>query len=151
MKPISKILTTVLLTAVCSSHLFAQSSGATIPRGGYRWPGRNHGSIQRQHDQPACRHVLRQRRCELHVHADARRSLRGRRAATGADEPSDARPSERLRLRITPNADGCYTVVIICIRQDIEINLSVADSKSGPTGNDVPASGAFRWKTVVLQ
>jgi hypothetical protein len=39
-------------------------------------------------------------------------------------------------IRITPNADGSYTVVIIGIRQDIEIILAVADSKSDPTDNE---------------
>jgi hypothetical protein len=40
-------------------------------------------------------------------------------------------------IRITPNADGNYTVVIIGVRQNIDITLATAgDSKSGPTGND---------------
>jgi hypothetical protein len=39
-------------------------------------------------------------------------------------------------IRITPNADGSYAVVILGIRQDIEITLSVTDGKSDPTGSE---------------
>jgi hypothetical protein len=51
-------------------------------------------------------------------------------------------------IRITPNADGNYTVVIIGIRQDIEIDLAVADSKSGPTANASGAAGGLNIYTV---
>jgi hypothetical protein len=44
-------------------------------------------------------------------------------------------------IRITPNADDSYTVVIIGIRQDIEITLAVAGSKSDPTNNESVAAG----------
>jgi hypothetical protein len=44
-------------------------------------------------------------------------------------------------IRITPNEDGSYTVVIIGIRQDIEIDLSVAGSKSDPTDNASVSAG----------
>jgi hypothetical protein len=43
-------------------------------------------------------------------------------------------------IRITPNADGSYTVVIIGIRQNIEITLAVADSKSDLTDNESVAA-----------
>ncbi|MDR1115836.1 MAG: T9SS type A sorting domain-containing protein, partial [Tannerella sp.] len=44
-------------------------------------------------------------------------------------------------IRITPNENGSYTVVIIGIRQDIEITLAVAGSKSDPTDNESVAAG----------
>jgi hypothetical protein len=56
------------------------------------------------------------------------------------NRPTPDRPNAS-GIRITPNADGSYTVVIIGIRQDIEIDLAVADSKSGPTGSESVADG----------
>ncbi|MDR1225005.1 MAG: MBG domain-containing protein [Tannerella sp.] len=45
-------------------------------------------------------------------------------------------------IRITPNADGSYTVVILAIRQNIDVTLATAaDSKSGPTANEAVAAG----------
>ncbi|MDR1115890.1 MAG: MBG domain-containing protein, partial [Tannerella sp.] len=57
------------------------------------------------------------------------------------NRPTPDRPNAS-GIRITPNADGSYTVVIIGIRQDIEITLAVADSKSDPTDSEsVAAAG----------
>jgi hypothetical protein len=44
-------------------------------------------------------------------------------------------------IRITPNADSSYTVVIISIRQDIKITFAVANSKSDPMNNESVAAG----------
>ncbi|MDR1223484.1 MAG: MBG domain-containing protein [Tannerella sp.] len=52
-------------------------------------------------------------------------------------------------IRLTPHADGSYTVVIIGIRQNINVTLAVAgDSKSGPTGNGAPAGDALNVYTA---
>jgi hypothetical protein len=56
------------------------------------------------------------------------------------NRPTPDRPNAS-GIRITPDADGSYTVVIIGIRQDIEIDLAVADSKSGPTDNASVTAG----------
>ncbi|MDR1335688.1 MAG: YDG domain-containing protein, partial [Tannerella sp.] len=64
------------------------------------------------------------------------------------NRPTPGRPNAS-GIRITPNADGSYTVVIIGIRQDIEIDLAVADSKSGPTDNaSVADAGALKVYTA---
>jgi hypothetical protein len=56
------------------------------------------------------------------------------------NRPTPDRPNAS-GIQITPNADGSYTVVIIGIRQDIEITLAVAGSKSDPTDNESVGAG----------
>jgi hypothetical protein len=51
-------------------------------------------------------------------------------------------------IRITPNENGSYTVVIIGIRQDIEITLAVAGSKSDPTDNASVAAAGLKVYTA---
>jgi hypothetical protein len=88
-----------------------------------------------RHHRPGARRVY-------HSRASDPRTDTLPRTAPGADEPPNA-----SGIRITPNADGSYTVVIIGIRQDIEINLSIADSKSGPTGSESVADGLNIYTT----